>query len=73
MSDACPVCGGKPREEVKYVSMCAKHQKEQNEEDARRMGVPDLRLSIEDPTFFVQLREALGKSINGFILVKVQK
>jgi hypothetical protein len=44
-ADRCGMCQGRPREEVKYVTMCSKHQQETNEDDARRAGIPDLQYS----------------------------
>jgi hypothetical protein len=54
MSDACPMCGGKPRDEVKWVSCCDKHKAEINDADARRAGIPDLQYSAE------QVKDVVG-------------
>lgn len=43
MSDACPVCGGKPIDDVKYISMCDTHKDEIMDRDRRRAGIADLQ------------------------------
>lgn len=68
MSDTCPDCGG---DGTRFVSLCAKHQLEQFEKDKRRNGIPDIVVSINDPTLFTQLREQLPRSASGYLLVKV--
>lgn len=48
MSDACPVCGGKPIEEVKYISMCDTHKEEIMDRDRRRAGIADLQYAAAE-------------------------
>ncbi len=64
----CPDCAGEGK---KYVSMCDKHKAEAMEKDARRMGVPDLTLSVQDPLMWVKIREKLPLSRSGYLLVKI--
>jgi hypothetical protein len=48
MSDVCcPVGGGQPIDEVKYISMCDAHRSEIMDRDRRRAGIADLQYTAE--------------------------